>query len=421
MNIGEKIRQLRIHKKKTQGELVENISSITYLSRIENGKIKPSYRFLEEISNRLNISVHDLVNDDISDKEKKITYIINNYKKTKTLTEEEISLLSMSAKEPYSSQILIRIFETLLRYYLDQKQLSKTKEVYELSKKIIPEKFDHTLSDLFSAYFIACGRYFYITQTYSEADRYFSKAESLMDLEDTTESAKLYYNISLVKQRIMKDKTIALYYSKKAYDLFLKAGDRESVCKVLITRGVQYHLIEEYITSRDILLEARDYIHEEDAENSLNGMIEYNLGRVYQGLNDFDKSIIHFKKSIEINENLHLDEEKIYSLRSLIEIYYVKKQWDYAHQLFIEAVQIAKEKNLNYVLVELKGMNAKSYLLRGDHYSFEREMQAVIELGKKLKQEIILSRLAVDLANHYYEIRAYKKASDYYKIAVSKN
>ena len=51
--VGERIRQLRIHKQLTQKELTEGICSITYLSRIENGQINPSAEFLRKVSKRL--------------------------------------------------------------------------------------------------------------------------------------------------------------------------------------------------------------------------------------------------------------------------------------------------------------------------------------------------------------------------------
>ncbi|CAI8720604.1 hypothetical protein EMIT019CA3_140030 [Bacillus pseudomycoides] len=58
MKIGEKIRQIRIHREMTQGELVNGICSIPYLSRVENGTAKPSHSFLEKVSAKLDIISH---------------------------------------------------------------------------------------------------------------------------------------------------------------------------------------------------------------------------------------------------------------------------------------------------------------------------------------------------------------------------
>ncbi|CAM3866837.1 helix-turn-helix domain-containing protein [Mesobacillus thioparans] len=418
MLIGEKIRQLRIHKKMTQDQLVMGISSVTYLSRIENGKIKPSKSFLEKISRRLNITINDLLNENFSEKEEKIIQLIDEYKTSKYISEDDFTFINMSSKEPHKTHIIVQIFTFLISFHIDKKDISKAKEIYEISKNVIPDRFDYEYNEVFTAYFISCGTLFYLYQTYSEADRFFTRAEGLINQEDTLPNAKLYYNLSLVKQRILKNKTLSLYYSKKAYEIFLKLKDSENLGKVLITRGVQFHLIKDYKKSLEHLLEAKKYIDTEK-DRHLNAMIEYNLGRVYQGLREIDKSISHFKESIKINTLLNLDEEKVYSLKTLIEIYQERKQWDTVHSLLLEAIEIAERKNLNYVLLELKAMKAKGDFIRKDYYTYEKEMQQIIDKGIELKQDFIVNKLATELANHFYDIRAYKKAADYYKIALT--
>ncbi|MCU4788208.1 helix-turn-helix domain-containing protein, partial [Bacillus cereus] len=55
MEIGERIRHVRMQKGLTQGELVSGICSITYLSRIESGKITPSSSFIQKVSKKLEV------------------------------------------------------------------------------------------------------------------------------------------------------------------------------------------------------------------------------------------------------------------------------------------------------------------------------------------------------------------------------
>ncbi|PAD25456.1 hypothetical protein CHH62_11760 [Niallia circulans] len=76
--VGERIRQLRIHKQLTQKELTEGICSITYLSRIENGQINPSAEFLRKVSKRLG---YDLTELSSPNRDEKTLEIVENYKK----------------------------------------------------------------------------------------------------------------------------------------------------------------------------------------------------------------------------------------------------------------------------------------------------------------------------------------------------
>ncbi len=55
MQIGDKLRQLRIYKGLSQASLAEGICSTAYLSKVENGKTTPSASFLEKITIKLEV------------------------------------------------------------------------------------------------------------------------------------------------------------------------------------------------------------------------------------------------------------------------------------------------------------------------------------------------------------------------------
>ena len=61
VNIGEKIRTLRINKGIKQKELAKALYvSVQAVSKWENGKSAPDIRLLPEIANILNVSISDL-------------------------------------------------------------------------------------------------------------------------------------------------------------------------------------------------------------------------------------------------------------------------------------------------------------------------------------------------------------------------
>ena len=64
MNLGEKIKKLRISKKITQKELAGEKITRNMLSQIESGKASPSLETLEHISNGLNIPIAYFFTDD---------------------------------------------------------------------------------------------------------------------------------------------------------------------------------------------------------------------------------------------------------------------------------------------------------------------------------------------------------------------
>lgn len=114
-NIGERIRQLRIYKKMSQSELVKGICSIAYLSRVENGKEKPSNQFLEKVSERLNISVEMLINQNTGILQEEIeTILFKIEEENRALSKEEESLFKLVLLEFIDPLLIIRVFTTLL-------------------------------------------------------------------------------------------------------------------------------------------------------------------------------------------------------------------------------------------------------------------------------------------------------------------
>lgn len=58
MSVGRRIRQLRLKTKKTQREISESTGlAVSYLSRLENGRITPSVRTLTKLSGALGVPV----------------------------------------------------------------------------------------------------------------------------------------------------------------------------------------------------------------------------------------------------------------------------------------------------------------------------------------------------------------------------
>src|SRR6476660_9872123 len=99
MKIGERIRQIRIHKGLTQGELVSGICSIAYLSRIENGQVKPSSSFLKKVSQKLDVDCAFLIEGQNEGVESNILKICEKYKQDESISETELSSLELYVRD----------------------------------------------------------------------------------------------------------------------------------------------------------------------------------------------------------------------------------------------------------------------------------------------------------------------------------
>jgi transcriptional regulator with XRE-family HTH domain len=95
MNIGETIRNFRLHKGMSQGDIEKRTGLLRcYLSRVENGHTIPSLDTLAKIANAMEVPLAQFFADNISD---------NGSKPLPQLSEDEIRFLSQIRR--YSSSL----------------------------------------------------------------------------------------------------------------------------------------------------------------------------------------------------------------------------------------------------------------------------------------------------------------------------
>jgi transcriptional regulator with XRE-family HTH domain len=420
MSVGKRIRRYRLQKGLSQEDLVREISSIAYLSRIENEKIKPSASFVDAVAERLDIDSSYLVGDSSEAQLERIKEIVAEYNKSSQLSEQDVSLLEFNALEPHEPHILISAYRVLLGHYLRRSKIDQAERVYILSQAIVPQTTDSAHKKELFLFYLNCGTLWYFKHDYFKADHYYSKAEKLLPLEQSKDFADLYYNLSITKQHILLDKSFCKYYSDKAYEIYLLLGDGYNAARTLIAKGVQSHIVGDYDQSMLFLVEALDYMHKQ-SDLKMIGMIESNIGRVYQGLKQYDLAIEHFTKNIEINNQLGEKHQVIYSYRNLIQIYIETNHLSLAEKYFQEAFQILNERNFPYLRQELNSIYASIYKKKNEDAVYEKEMKKAINTCIEEKHTKLINKLCYELGTHYFDKHNYKKAAYYYKKSIEFN
>ncbi|EJS68779.1 hypothetical protein ICU_02332 [Bacillus cereus BAG2X1-1] len=164
MEIGGRIRQVRMHKGLTQGELVSGICSITYLSRIESGKIKPSSSFIKKVSKRLDVDNDYLIDGNHEEIKLTIFEMCNKYKKDKSITEADLSFLELYVREVDSIPLLLKIYGVLIYYHARQENLLYVKSLVDQASQMIPSQVEMQDPEDYIYYLKARGYYFFYRQ-----------------------------------------------------------------------------------------------------------------------------------------------------------------------------------------------------------------------------------------------------------------
>lgn len=416
MNIGERIRQIRIHKEFTQGEVVSGVCSITYLSRIENGQIKPSNSVLKKIAKNLDIDYNFLVGADYEDIEAKILEICNRYKNDNVINSKDLSSLELYVRDTDSILLLLKAYGVLIYYHSRNNNLLHVETIVNEASQVLPNQVASLYTQDFIYYLMARGYYFSNKQDYMTANEIYMQTESLLGLDETRLHADIYYNLSLTNQSLYKDQTISRLYAKKAYRLYEKLNVENQVINILIIIALQYqkdNLPEKALES----LKQAEIKAEVSANPMYLPLIAYNYGKIYQGLKDYTNSIKYYEKSLQTS-NLYPDQaQKIYAVRNLIEIYIESKDWKIVNKLMDDALEMLSISDMPHAYVEIYGLKGKISKLRGDNHGYEKNMQKAIERGLEKKQYPLVRELATELGNYFYDNRAYKMSAKYLKIS----
>lgn len=146
-------------------------------------------------------------------------------------------------------------------------------------------------------------------------------------------------------------------------------------------------------------------------------IISYDYGKIYQGLKDYANAIKYYEKTLELSEFLSQKDQKVYALRNMLEVYIELKDWENVNKVMNEAFHFLSIYDVPIAHVQLYGLKAKVFKIRGDYYEYEKNMQKAIEVGVEKNQHRLVAELSYELGNFYNENRSYKLSAKYFKIS----
>jgi tetratricopeptide (TPR) repeat protein len=357
--VGTNIREVRTKLGLTQAQLAAPEFSISYISAIERGKIRPSLKALSILAKRLDVP---------------LTFLLEG----SPAGAAEARAVGYS---PADSGPDLRIDVDLLQSAVLVQQ-QKYEEAAELLAPIQPERIT---TDQVYRLFVLRGQIHLGLHEYQEAvvdlRAAVTQAEGLNDIESIERARNLLgkayfslYNYTLamenhvrsnaaIEQGHIKDPIFALeVYSNLANDYF-RHGDQEKAItfyhKALATLedmnrdsrsfGEKFMEIGQTYKSAGKLVMARDYItrslalYEMRDEQRLFGMTHQHLGKTLEKQNDFDGAEKEYREAITIVEELDDDVAASICHTSLAELLLKRGKKQEAEQEAQEALRFAKQ------------------------------------------------------------------------------
>lgn len=421
MQIGDRIKLMRNYLGMTQYELVGDDYSTAYVSKVENGSLIPSDEFILLVSERLKVAESFLTWDPM-DGEKEIEEMIERVRHAGKLSQVEKHTLYLLSFEQLSTKLLLSIFSILIKESIQHEPIEHTMRLIKRSLQRLPADLDHmslesTDRDELTEYMMMCGNGYFARQFFYEADYFYRKAERILPDQHSLQAARLYYNLSLTKQRLTEHYDLALYYAEKSLEIFKMNGAESDFYDVLITKAVQLHLSGRYQESLQCLERAEQYFAAKQDLIKLE-MIIFNKGRAYQGLGETQKAIHFFHQTLSMQDHLRHEKGKAYSYRALAQIYVDRKEFQFADECIRSGLFLANQFELSYLECEFRALKAQIFQLKGLEKWYTKTIQSVIDDCIHFNYFHLAATLAVQHGNYLYQMHKYKQASDYYQLAL---
>ena len=396
----------RILQNITQETLCSGICSITYLSKIENKKIKPTQEVLELLLNRLNIQLENLadMNDDYYEHLLKWYYAI---------LEKDFESCAIhynfceNNHEKVSAIKLIYLKELIyFRELIEKRKIALLLEKFSVLKKY-ESKFDDYLNTYY-IYFISLYEAI-IQNDYEKALHKLLGISTFFD-GNSADAPEYYYHLAMIYTYLNKS-TQALQYTKKSLEIYHTQLAIKKIFECRLLLAINYNRLHQYqeaITNYEIIINHKII--------NKYKMILYkafnNLGVIYKNIGEYVKAEDYFKKALDI---MPLDSPSYQnSICELAELYYLQKKVDAALKIIKKYVKKETYTPTQAVLkiIELN-INGKT-----------EELIAYIEevalpIFEKNPDNFQLQKYYQYLGDLYFSQYHYKNSAIYYKKVIN--
>jgi len=415
--IGTRIRYYRKLSGYTLETLSEGICSVSYLSKIENGG-NSSDDIIIHLCNRLGISYSAIDDSAIVEKLKtemdEWYRVLVSYEEPESLEkrrasiEEEIT--NSGIEEPL---IHLRFHLFTLRYRLYQNDLAESERLIKHLSSF-KEIFD---SELEYYYYHFCGIYYNILNNYSKALQSLKQAEEMLKLlsHTETEEAHLHYQFANLYAKFFRISD-SMNYAEKALAIFNKDYNvtRISDCQTIL--GLCNSEIKNYMKAEYHYGQALKFAKLLNDPIRL-GVIYHNLGFVKNGTGQSEEAISYYKQALDYKGRLkNYDASKVKTMYLLAKEYMNINQKEDCLETIRQGLELAEPLDDKEYYFQLKLLEYEIKKIKDA--AFENLIaNEAIPYFRKMERWDRVADLAENLADYYFQMKYYKRASEMYRIA----
>lgn len=397
----------RLKKGLTQDELARGICSITYLSKLENGKLdQPNLETINLLLERLEITISALI--DLQKEMKAVISALYNCinEKNVSLAEQKWQRLSEDIKKSDDPSLYVYYLLITFRYFLSKDDLESARSV----RKEIVLLFKTLTNPQLFYYHYFNGIYHCLDQKFLDGIQSFQDALSLQD-KLPFEDPYLMYHTALAYSNI-HNPALALQFALDVLHIFEKQLNYLRVVDCHIIIGINYTRIKQFDRALEHYHNVLKVVSQ-FKQQDLIAMVYHNIGFLYSEKKESQLAIEYYLKSLELKEeNTSVYLNTVYFLANeLIK----EKAFEQARDWIDRSLKLTKMHSTYSIKLKLL---AYSISETSSEYKLFLEEEAIPFYKDKNDYHnlYICYELLGDLYSQEFK---YKASSKYYKLALS--
>ncbi|MDM5153401.1 helix-turn-helix domain-containing protein [Bacillus sp. DX1.1] len=408
--IGKQVFYKRLQQKMTQEELCQGICSVSYLSKIENGKIEASEEILQLLCVRLEIAVSDLRDVEAEVKEKLDDWLNALVHLDKQQVERIYNELQSEMQHVLDFEIINYFNLLYTRYLIMKRDLPALEEELEKLKKMY-KKYSPFQKLLY---------------TYSSALRYFMKHRykaslecliqaELMAKEQGYYETGIYYNLALVYNHLEAEH-MSLHFAQIALEGFRNEYKFRNVINCQLIIAFSYIHRKQYSEAlemyNNILREANSFA---DKDNII-AMALNNIGYLHYHKKEYAKAKEYYLQCLQYKK-----EEDFRYIDTTYEIALQCAQlqeFEEAREWITKGITVARKEERYKGVLYLLLMLQYKYFEKKEIYIKFLEVEA-IPFFKTEENTKELKKVYLELAEYFGGLSEFKESNRYYKLAIA--
>lgn len=261
------------------------------------------------------------------------------------------------------------------------------------------------------------GTVYRYQKEYKKAILYLKKALRTNRKFNRPKQDGTYYTVLGSTYSIINKKDSVLYFFDKAQEKYKIAGYEEGVHQVIKSRSNMFISQKKYTEALPLQLDNLVYVESIGKKESI-ASANYNLARIYIGLENYQKAIFHVNAAIKICKEENMGRLLAFSYKIKSKVFYKQKVFENALDYYrkysktndsvfnVQKTQQIREIELNYKFAQEKQADSIQFAEEKKRIFMETENQT---LKKKLYLILFLITLVLGILATYYGIRYFKK------------